>query len=470
MKGRIISLAVVMLMVLGSFGAVGSLINQKAKLDDTTNNPGDPISAMGQMEERYDTYGVNLNSGEHCENYGAHAVRMTGWNILNPWAEYRVNIGCSDLGIKEGSLEVGVYFCDWGWVGDGPTVFIRDFENENWKKLGENIGNNDEYKWWWSGSISSSNLYVNDKDEVELRFECGIFDDTVIDMVSIKFTDNEETDQAKTEFDNMANMAGKYQSFTPQFQKLTRVKILLKADSYSGGSFFFYICSNMDPRDPITSTQVSPKFGVQLVFGPERWIEVDFGDNYVYLIPGRTYYLEVGSSADNQWCYKQSGQNRIYCYKTFGSETCNLEPTLDVSDNEINFGNVNKNQNPPEEILIKNTGDKGSVLQWEIKEASAWLDFSDDSGIIYRTHGSSYGSEILFISVDLSYLEGSKKGIEYSGSFKVVNKLDQSEYEKVAVKVTVIKSRSVDISPYNFVQRLIDQFPILMRLLHRSIW
>lgn len=475
MKGKILALTIVLLMVVVSFGAVGAQIEKITEHSSSYQPSEKIISSMLNPEERYDTYGWNFDYGNDLDPYGDHSVRLTGNIVLNPKAVYLTNIRCSDLGMQEGSLNVGVYFCDIGFlnVGDGPTVSIWNYNINNWQELAQNIGSNDELTWWWSGPISNSNNYVSTDEYVQLKFQCGGNDDTIIDTVSVKFVDNEKTDQSQTNCNGAAPLSdGLYQAFTPTFEKLTRIKLLLRSNNKmdTGGSFYFYICTDMDPRTPVTGMQVVVNYGIQSVLGPDKWIECDLGDNYIALIPGLTYYLEIGQMGSTcSWCYSGNSGNPVYCFKTYGSESCSLVPNMKVSPTSLAFGNVKKGDTVrPTCFYIENIGDKGSVFQWEIpNNYPSWIIVDKNDGIIYNPRGGNQ-VDAIGVSVDTSNLEGSREGTPYSGEITVKD-ITTGKTVKVTVSVSVIKNRARDFQ-YNLLQKVLDKFTELIKIMELCIF
>jgi hypothetical protein len=119
-----------------------------------------------------DIYNYNscqVSMGEHI--WGGDA---TAW--------YEFDIG--DVKVAEG-MEVGVHFADWGWIGDGPNLYVYNWESKTYTRLGKDLGNNDEFKWVWK-QTSNSNEYVSDNGIVEVKVWAEDDDWVILYHVGVK--------------------------------------------------------------------------------------------------------------------------------------------------------------------------------------------------------------------------------------------------------------------------------------------
>jgi hypothetical protein len=141
------------------------------------NAPTDYVWKWGQQ---YDSIAGDVT------NYGSHAIRMGEQaGGTDGTAYYTLDTGCIN-GIKDNTLKVGIYFCDWGWFGDGPTVSIFNYVTSGYEVIGADVGNNDQMQWWWSGYINPPNKYA-DQGKVKIKVWAEADDDTILEIVNVTF-------------------------------------------------------------------------------------------------------------------------------------------------------------------------------------------------------------------------------------------------------------------------------------------
>jgi len=118
------------------------------------------------------------------QHHGAHAIRM-GQEWFGPdataWYEFYI-----DGDEVEEGLRVGIEFCDWGVFGNGPNLYIFNFDSGAWDMLGQNMGNQDNLEWQWRVTANSNN-YVDTDGLIWIKVYAEALDDTVLDEVGIKF-------------------------------------------------------------------------------------------------------------------------------------------------------------------------------------------------------------------------------------------------------------------------------------------
>jgi len=118
------------------------------------------------------------------QHYGAHAIRMgQEWFGPDATAWYEFHIDGDE--VEEG-LRVGIEFCDWGVFGDGPDLYVFNFDSGTWDPLGQDMGNQDELEWQWRVTTNSNN-YVGPDGLIWIMVYAEELDDTVLDEVGIKF-------------------------------------------------------------------------------------------------------------------------------------------------------------------------------------------------------------------------------------------------------------------------------------------
>ena len=82
-------------------------------------------------------------------------------------------------------MEIGIEFADWGWIGDGPDLYVYNWVTEDYTRLGKDLGNNDEFKWVWK-STSNSNNYVSNDGIVEVKVWAEDDDWTILYHVGVR--------------------------------------------------------------------------------------------------------------------------------------------------------------------------------------------------------------------------------------------------------------------------------------------
>jgi len=126
-------------------------------------------------------YDTSYRAGD-VENFGYHEIRMSeGDDPGTAW--YWIDIGTTC--VEEG-MQIGIYFCDWSWFGNGPSVYIQNKETWEYELLHADCGSNDSLQWVWT-TRSNSNMYVWDDGRVWLKVYAQGGDDTVVDKMGIIF-------------------------------------------------------------------------------------------------------------------------------------------------------------------------------------------------------------------------------------------------------------------------------------------
>jgi hypothetical protein len=141
----------------------------------------------------------------------------------------------------------------------------------------------------------------------------------------------------------------------------------------------------------------------------------------------------------------------VYFDKIANSQLPLPLPNLDC-EGDLHFGNVKSGSTVTGDFLVKNVGDTGSLLDWEIESYPDWgvWTFDPASGDDLAAGGS--------IIVDVTVVAPKQVGIasvlgkldeEYTGQVKVVNKDDTADY------------CIIDVSMMVPVNQQLNQFPLL---------
>ena len=156
--------------------------------NDIRNKEPTSMGPLSGTEEKLifgrDYFDIDYTEGCEIVEFGAHAIKVYGAVIWHCEIYYLFNIECSQ--VVEGSLEFGVYFCDLGLGGDGPTIYAKNFETNKWIKIKDNIGNQDQLTWKWF-KVANPNDYVRDDGNVYLKMYFSGLDETILDTVGVRY-------------------------------------------------------------------------------------------------------------------------------------------------------------------------------------------------------------------------------------------------------------------------------------------
>jgi hypothetical protein len=136
-------------------------------------------------------------------------------------------------------------------------------------------------------------------------------------------------------------------------------------------------------------------------------------------------------------------------------------PDLDA-EGYLNF-NVNFLDTPNsfgDSFSIKNIGDPGSKLSWEIDSYPMW-----GSGWYFNPN---HGSDLEYmnnVSVLVHFQIGYQFPREISGNIKIINKEDSNDYDIVPVVVTVARSKILNLNFLTFLENHPHLFPLIRQIL-----
>lgn len=193
MNKRIIGILICTLLIVSSFVATGAIetngnlirkeveASQRWILEEKCPCCLEEDEKCVLGKETYDRTGDIYNYGD-CVRMG-EAVGGT-----DATAFYKIDLGCPSNEIEENSLGIGIYFKDLGWWpgGDGPSVYLYNYETSSWSRFGTDVGDNDQLQWWWRQPISNSNDYLQD-GKVFISVYAESDDDTILCKVCVKY-------------------------------------------------------------------------------------------------------------------------------------------------------------------------------------------------------------------------------------------------------------------------------------------
>jgi hypothetical protein len=124
------------------------------------------------------------------------------------------------------------------------------------------------------------------------------------------------------------------------------------------------------------------------------------------------------------------------------------EPVLEC-DGEIRWTRITPGSDIIDEFSIGNTGEPGSVLQWEIESYPSWgtWDFSEDSGFIM---------DGVWDPIQVFITAPEESQTEFTGTIKIINSNNPSE--SCTIDVTIETPRSNSLFQTLF-ERLLERFP-----------
>jgi len=112
-------------------------------------------------------------------------------------------------------------------------------------------------------------------------------------------------------------------------------------------------------------------------------------------------------------------------------------------------------------FIVKNIGDAGSILNWNITEYPSW-------GTWYFTpsNGDNVTPEDGIVTVDVEVIAPDTQKMNFSGEIKIENKENTSDYEIINVLLTTYKDKEINILIL-LIEKLIYRFPFLEKILNQ---
>jgi len=133
------------------------------------------------------------------------------------------------------------------------------------------------------------------------------------------------------------------------------------------------------------------------------------------------------------------------------------EPVPDLDcEGSLSWTNVEPSSTVTGSFTVKNIGDPGSELDWEIIEWPDWGDwsFDPDSGTGLPDGGSE--------TVDVEVAAPDDPNTEFTGEVKVINSNDPTDYEIIPVYLkTPVNQNSMNSQVLEFLQKVVQRFSML---------
>ena len=135
-------------------------------------------------------------------------------------------------------------------------------------------------------------------------------------------------------------------------------------------------------------------------------------------------------------------------------------PVADLScEGALSWEDVKPGDTVVGEFIVKNVGDPGTMLDWEIADNPSWGTWTIDP-----ESGTDLTPEDGDVTVDVECVVPNEKNQEFNGRVKVQNTENTDDYCYIDVKVITPKSRQT--FAFQFLQNLLQHFPILEKILN----
>jgi C1A family cysteine protease len=172
---------------------------------------------------------------------------------------------------------------------------------------------------------------------------------------------------------------------------------------------------------------------------------------------GESYYLD-GSDWLDLYDFDETAN---FCMKGLGNSWSPTEPDLDCQGN-ISWS-AKSGATVHGNFTVENIGEPLSSLGWEISEYPDWgtWKFIPSNGDYLKPEGGVFTVEV---SVDAPR----EQDQNFSGNIKIVNKADSSDYSIIHVSLVTPKNKQSDL--FQFLERFMERFPILGKLLQLPIF
>jgi hypothetical protein len=539
-KGKIVSLAIFLLMVFGSFGAVASQINVEEDLD---NEPLGPLvgsrKALLVGVADYPGWGSDLNYPDDDARDMRYTLLDGGWSdsditmyIDDEGTESAIKTKLNSIASQTTTDSISLFFFSGhgtqDWSGEAICCYDSDMydselndilDNFNGKVvciidtchaggMGPDSGheeiNTTEFILNFIETLGAGNenrviLMACAADESSWEdpaLQNGIFTYFVVEgLEGPADENNDNTITAEETFDYAAPKTKAYEPRqNPQLydgypSKDVPIigegsgsdpvlgKGIVMANGNEEESYAKATCYSLD--------DIEAKSGETVTFIIEYhldcWGWFDEG-RVTATVNGDTKTKYTKSNEEGFWSWDiscQPGKKVEWTIESWCKDDNPLFPAWEKSDECSSYlyfeaiGNVDcsgsidgGSTHPGERVqgtfTVKNVGTSGTKLDWKVTEHPDWgssWSFSPSSGD-NLPGGSTKDVTVTF------YTPEDRES--FSGSIKVSNLDDSSDYDTVSVYLTVAKNREIDSSPfYNFLQNHPNLFLMLQLLLLR---
>ncbi len=177
--------------------------------------------------------------------------------------------------------------------------------------------------------------------------------------------------------------------------------------------------------------------------------------------PGESYYrfgsswLDLYNYYDPPWTGTAN-----FCIKGLTNPWIPTDPNLDCNG-DLSWTRVKPGSTITDNFTVENVGESLSSLDWEVSKYPSWGDwtFTPSSGDNLKPEDGAFAVEVSVIAPD-------ERNQNFSGEIKIVNKKNNSDFCIIPVSLTTPTNQNSINSPIlQFLQKIIQQFPILEKIL-----
>jgi hypothetical protein len=215
-------------------------------------------------------------------------------------------------------------------------------------------------------------------------------------------------------------------------------------------------------------------------YGPEEQIWIYDSDFFAFYVGGAQRlpdgntlicnapsgeFIEVTPEKAIVWEYENPYpnpvQNNLFTFKYFPpDESPQEEPNLDCEGN-LQWNNIKPGVTVNGNFLVKNIGEPGSLLNWEIKtESIDWGNWTFEP-----VFGVNLTPEDGPVTVQVSVVVPDEENSEYEGFIRVENQDDSEDFDVVPVYLTIPRSKIDNKLILNYLKQHTNILPFIQILL-----
>ena len=320
------------------------------------------------------------------------------------------------------------------------------------------------------------------------------------EMGAISFQDVELTQYDNIYYHDYHGWRDTFENITEAFNafEATEDEILTSVSLFTGTEDVSYnVIIYDDFIDGVLENELSNKSGyieyegfhtidlddpIYLSIGDDFYIYVYFSDgghpydrtSDVPVLLGSPIFVIVESSANPEESYYKDGSTweDLYDWQnppwTGTANFCikGLTISLNTTDGDLNcegslsWTKVTPGQKVNGTFIVENIGEEGSELNWEIVD---WPDWGTWTFSPKKGYGLSPDNQIT-ITVEVTAPEEKKS--EFAGEIRIENMINNSDYNIIEVTLATPVSHPTILTVLSdFIQRLLEHFPLLQQLL-----
>ncbi|MCJ7571600.1 MAG: right-handed parallel beta-helix repeat-containing protein, partial [Candidatus Thermoplasmatota archaeon] len=264
---------------------------------------------------------------------------------------------------------------------------------------------------------------------------------------------------------NVGNSAFKINPITTQtyMRNVVIRNNILKGDDYS-----IAISDDKQPMDQLTidhnffSGTPYPSiiaYGTSYLTGNPKWVNPSKDD---YHLQSTSTAIDAGSSTDAPSEDYDGNLRPQGTAVDIGAYEYITKPNLECNGS-INWKDVTPGSTKTGSLTIKNIGDPGTLLDWNITSYPGWGDwtFTPKSG-----EDLTPGDGIITVQVSVKTPNEKKK--TFTGNIEITNRHDSNDKETILVSLTTPKNKTyINTFIQQLIQKLIYHFPIFEKILNQ---